>query len=157
MDDVVVQPVREVFVGQLGPAPTWGFVPDQQAHAVGQGQVAGVGQLDVAAHEVEAGVLGHAEAAGEGVVAGVGVPGGGAVILIERAAQVKGVAVETEFLFVGLNASEAGGEAAGVGEAVGIQSDIDVVEVGRSGRPNFDLGPVVEDFEPGAEIAGGFG
>ena len=157
VDDVVVQPVGEILVGQLWAAPTGGFVPDQQAHAVGQGQVAGVGQLDVAADEVEAGVLRHAEAAGEGVVARVGIAGDGAVVLIERAAQVEGSAVEAEFLFVGLDAAEAGGEAAGVGEAVGIEGDVDVVEVGRAGGPELDLGPVVEDLKAGGEIAGGFG
>ena len=99
----------------------------------------------------------HAEAAGEGLVAGVGVAGDGAVVLIERAPQIEGSAVEAEFLFVGFDAAEAGGKAAGVGEAVGIEGDVDVVEVGRAGGPELDLGPAVEDLKAGGEIAGGFG
>ena len=54
----------------------------------------------MAADEVEAGVLGYLEAAGEGLVAGEGVTGDGAVVLVEGAAQVEGSAVEAEFLVV---------------------------------------------------------
>ena len=147
--DVVVEPVGEVFVGQLGVAPAGGFVPDQETHAVGEGEVAGIGELDVAADEVEAGVPRHAEAAGEDVVARVGVTGAGAVVLVECAAEVEGLAVEAEFVFVGFDAAEAGGEAVGVGEGVGIEGDLDVVEVGRAGGPELDLGPVVEDLKAG--------
>ena len=50
-------------------------------------------------------------------------------------------------MVVGLDAAEAGGEAAGVGEAVGIEGDVDVVEVGRVGRPELDVGPEMEEFK----------
>jgi len=74
-------------------APTWEVVPDEEAHAVGEGEIAGIGELDVAADEIETGVAGDLEAAGEDVVAGVGVAGFGAVVLIERTAEVEGLAV----------------------------------------------------------------
>ena len=145
-----------MFVGSLGLAPAWEVIPDEEAQAVGEGEVAGIGKLDVAADEVESGVNGNLEAAGEGVVAGVGVAGVGAVVLVERAAEVEGPAVEAEVVFVGLDAAEAGGEAAGVRAAVGIEGDVDVVEGGRGGIPELDAGPVVADLQAGVEVASGF-
>ena len=110
--------------------------PDEQAEPIADIVIDRIGHLDVAAHGVEAELLGLPHLVFEIFGVGQRVEPFRIIILIERAAHVDLLPVEEELAVARLDRAEAEVERIGVEQlAAALQIDDEAVEVGVIGRP----------------------